>query len=189
MGVRLSFFYAEGVSFLEILNREYTGFRQWAIERPSPDLFFVQEQTLSFLLNHEESPSPDSIEEHLLNQLVSDTWEYLSVVQKKNTFQYLGPLLKIGTYEQDLLWITESEVLYCWNFLLHGRSISNPENFFRAIDPEAVKLGYWTDTEKNMMLEKLGRVYRRGIFPAVAAVLHVLEENRDKKGSILFSIA
>lgn len=183
MRVRLSFFYTEGDPFREIIFRDYSRFRQWGLQ--SENHSKVNAQVLDFLLKNEACPVIRSIEEELLNQLVCDLWEFLS---QQKTFLSLGHSIGITSYENELVWSTESEVLYCWNFLMYGRSIKDPAKFFRAIDPQAVKLGYWTESERKMMEDKLGRVYRRGVFHTVSSVSQILQDNRHLPGEFLFSI-
>lgn len=172
MGILVTFFDNRYPSFREMLETNYPAFREWVIDeggwdfRNNATLEAAHNKLLEFLLEQEQLPAFDTMEQEMTDQLVYCFLGYLWVHEGKRPKllkEIPSPTIRIDNYQNDFPVIEEhctKEVTQLWQYLLRGRSVAVPESFFYPFSINTFRIGYWTPSECEILaaaLEKLNR--------------------------------
>lgn len=190
MGIRVTYYENPHPTIRELLETNYAPFREWVIDmggwdyRNFPAMDAAQNHVLQLLLENEQLPPFEKMEEELVDQFVysimTEPWKKDGKYRK--LVNYIDSShLKLDHYEAVLEVIRETgnkTAERLWQYILYGRSVADPGQFFGPYVFNSFRFGYWTEAECEQMYTVLKKLHTTP--ESFNALLTVLEIVRDK---------
>ena len=197
MGVRIDFYTTSDSSTLKnLIFQEYPKFREWMlnIENEFPQEFSPR---LIDLIQNNQSINIEFLNKKnqgLIDQLVCEFLiSYCESDEKnKKLIKNHGPSIHPMRYKNDLSIIAEvfdKEILNLIQFLFNGRSLKDGKTYF---DPEnEYKVGYWTKSEQNLLLDRFTEYYENAKLKAenigTLSIIETLKNTSKLDNELLFT--
>lgn len=190
MGVRVTYYENPHPTIRELLEINYAPFREWVIDmggwdyRNFPAMDAAQNHVLELLLENEQLPPFEEMEAELVDQFVFSimTGPWKKDGKYRELVTYIDSShLKLDHYEAALEVIRETgntAAIRLWQYILYGRSVADPDQFFGPYEFSSFRFGYWTAAECEQMFAVLKNLTTT---PESINALHtVLEIVQDK---------
>lgn len=194
MGIRVTYYENPHASIRELLETSYAPFREWVIDmggwdyRNFPAMDDAQNHVLELLLENEQLLPFEKMEEELVDQFVfsilTESWKkdgkYRELVNYIDSSH-----LKLDHYEAALEVIRETgnkTAERLWQYIIYGRSVADPGQFFGPYVFSSFRFGYWTVAECGQMFAVLKNLPTTPeSFNALHTVLEIVRDKIDRK--------
>jgi hypothetical protein len=196
MGVRINYHISkEGKGLWELIEENYTQFREWCIDMQeesekeyNEDMF--NPDLILFLLDNENLPSIDSLEQDILDEIVKEfIGSYCDIGKGKKLLELLSPWMNVRNYISTIPAIqkTKNEVLIkFWDYLISGRSLKNNNRF---LSNDHFLVGFFTIQEQQQFLKLILEYF--GSSPndkGLTYILQVLNEIKNLRTELIITV-